>query len=233
MPVILFDLDGTLLDHDMASRQAAVDFFRQFSTELPYTEHEFPTIWRSLAAKYNNFTGTAALSDTEQRRRRIDELFAQNTPALTPQEADARFQIYLQAYVDNWRVYDDVLPCLDALASYRLGIVSNGTRRIQSQKLANMALTDRFSAIVFSEDTGQTKPHPDIFLAACRTLQVEPQTCWYIGDRLQTDAEASQTVGMTRVWLNRNGERVSHNMIEIHALTEVLPYLEHMLEERT
>jgi putative hydrolase of the HAD superfamily len=71
----------------------------------------------------------------EHRRRRIRELFQETELYLADDEADERFAIYLQYYEDNWTLFDDVLPCLDALSNRRLGIISNGNAEQQAKKL--------------------------------------------------------------------------------------------------
>ena len=75
----------------------------------------------------------------------------------------------------------------------------------QSQKLDYLQIRDRFSTIVISEAIGVSKPDPRIFLEACRLAQKQPEDCVYVGDRLDTDAQASCSVGMRGVWINRLG----------------------------
>jgi FMN phosphatase YigB (HAD superfamily) len=53
--------------------------------------------------------------------------------------------------------------------------------------------------MVFSEDVEVRKPAPEIFLHACRDLDVDPVEAMFVGDNLQTDVQGAANVGMTTV----------------------------------
>ncbi len=136
----------------------------------------------------------------EQRRARIREF----TPGVSDAEADRRFQVYLDAYVADWRIFDDVLPALDALRDHRLGVITNGQIEQQRSKMTRTGLAGKFEMMVVSEEVGVPKPEAPIFVEACRRAGLPPWDCWYIGDRLATDALAATDAGLRGVWLNRN-----------------------------
>jgi putative hydrolase of the HAD superfamily len=54
---------------------------------------------------------------------------------------------------------------------------------------------------VFSVELGVCKPDPQIYLAACARLGVEPGQCLYIGDGGSHELTGAQAVGMTAVRL--------------------------------
>jgi putative hydrolase of the HAD superfamily len=60
-----------------------------------------------------------------------------------------------------------------------------------------------FDVIVISGEAKVAKPKPEIFKLAAERAQRSPESCWYIGDRLDIDAEASRAVGFNSVWVNR------------------------------
>ena len=53
--------------------------------------------------------------------------------------------------------------------------------------------------LVFSEEVGVRKPDAEIFLHACRQLEVEAGATMYVGDNLVTDVQGAADVGMTTV----------------------------------
>jgi FMN phosphatase YigB (HAD superfamily) len=53
--------------------------------------------------------------------------------------------------------------------------------------------------MVFSQEVGVFKPAPEIFLRACRDLEVEPTDTMYVGDNLETDVQGAANVGMKTV----------------------------------
>ena len=198
--MIFFDIDDTLVTHSQAQSQAARLFWEAFADRLPYSQPEFPAVWDAVMQKHFAAFAAGQISFAEHRRRRMREIFAD---ALSEGEADALFQAYLRHYEDCWALFDDVLPCLDALRSCPLGIISNGSGEQQRRKLHRLGIADRFDVVVISEEVGIWKPKPEIFWEACRQAEMEPGDCMYVGDSLATDALASQAAGLRGVWLNR------------------------------
>src|SRR5262249_37070049 len=53
-----------------------------------------------------------------------------------------------------------------------------------------------------SIDVGRCKPHPAMYLEACRRLRVTPDECVYIGDGGSHELSGARDVGMPAVRLN-------------------------------
>jgi len=101
--------------------------------------------------------------------------------------------------------YDDTTPTLKRLkdSGYKIGVISDGLSLKQWQKLIRLGLEDMFNTVVVSEDVGVEKPHPEIFEKTCKELEVSPEDCMYIGDRLDTDVLGANKMGMISVRLLR------------------------------
>jgi HAD superfamily hydrolase (TIGR01509 family) len=88
-------------------------------------------------------------------------------------------------------------------ARYRLGVVSNFDHALTARRiLDDHGLTGFFEAIVISEDFGQRKPHPAIFEAALRTLEVAAEDALFIGDSLTDDVTGARNAGLAVAWIN-------------------------------
>lgn len=202
MRAVLFDLDGTLMDHD-AAREAAI------AAHLPGGP-ALAEEWRRLEALHYDAYAAGRCSFQEQRRRRVRGIHVA-MGAAEPADAacDDWFAAYLARYRAGWAAFDDVLPALavlaDALPGLRLGIVTNGEGEPQRAKLAAIGLTDRFPVFVASADVGMRKPDPGIFLRACEQLGVDPSAAAHVGDRLDLDAQGAAAAGLRGVWLDRAG----------------------------
>ena len=194
--MIFFDLDGTLLDHDAAERQGALAFAAAFGLD----ESGFVTLWREASERYMDRFLAGEIDFAEQRRLRLQDLLGR---ALSNDQAAEIFGVYLDAYERGWRLYPDVLPCLEGLAGTELGVITNGHRGQQLKKLEATAILANFALVVTSEDAGVAKPDPDIFAAACERAGVPPTACTYIGDHLETDARAAARAGLHGIWLDR------------------------------
>ncbi|MFO8059468.1 MAG: HAD-IA family hydrolase, partial [Bacillota bacterium] len=58
-------------------------------------------------------------------------------------------------------------------------------------------LAEFFGAAVFSFRVGFAKPHPDIYLSACRQLEVDPADCLFIGDGGSDELRGAESAGFT------------------------------------
>ncbi|MCL4692850.1 MAG: HAD-IA family hydrolase [Candidatus Hydrogenedentes bacterium] len=123
---------------------------------------------------------------------------------------------------DVWRVYDDVVPGLDDLRErgVRLAVVSNWDSRLPLL-LERLSLSDRFEFILTSAESGFSKPHPDIFVQACRRLNLSPEDVVHVGDSPEEDVDGAQAAGIRGVLLDREG-RWPKRPDAIRALTDLV-----------
>ncbi|MEV5826412.1 HAD family hydrolase [Spirillospora sp. NPDC052242] len=198
---VLFDLDGTLFDHDGAAAEAIAGAFPDADAAwLVPRWHELgeAAIERYLAGELD-FTG--------QRRARIVRLARElGLGTWDDARADAWFAAYTGRYEAAWRPYPDVPGALAALAArgLRLGVITNGDVRQQRAKLARMGLAERLPHVTASSEAGCAKPAAEIFRTACAGLGLAPAAVAYVGDRLDTDARGAAAAGLTGVWLDRS-----------------------------
>ena len=121
-----------------------------------------------------------------------------------------------------WSLFPDVIPCLERLVGYRLGIISNGQGAQQRKKLERTGIADRFHVTVISGDHGCPKPQEDIFLRACLALDTSPEDAVYVGDHYDLDAEGARRAGLAGVWLDRADARsAAHQPPMLRSLLEL------------
>ena len=206
--MIFFDLDGTLLDHKSSEYLAVKAFYKEYRDFFSIEEEPFYDLWYKVSDKYFQRYLNGELTFTQQRVERIREIFSISGTIITDEVAEIRFKTYLQNYVENWKPFDDVIPCLEELHKYRLGIISNGDLEQQMLKLERMGIKDYFEVFVTAGDTGVAKPNPRIFKIACMRAGEEPMQCYYVGDDLKTDILPCNNFGMTGIWINRKMEPI-------------------------
>ena len=159
------------------------------------------------------------ISFQQQCRKRLREIFQTD---ISDEQADRLAAIYLKFYESNWGLFDDVIPCLNLFRSRKLGIISNGQKVQQRQKLRNLSIIERFAVIIISDDIGVSKPDPKIFRYGCKTANKKPADCYYVGDNLDTDAKAASAAGLTGIWLNREQEKGNDaSLMEIRTLSQL------------
>lgn len=230
---VVFDLDGTLLDHDGAAASAV----RQIAATAGVADPaELVAAWRVLEDRHLEAYRAGWCSFAEQRRRRAREFLPLlGVPVGDDAALDAWFaRHYLPAYEEAWRSYPDVVPCLDRLATVSgppvLAVLTNGDTDQQHAKLTRLGLADRFAAILTSADLGVAKPDPQAFTLVCDTLGVDRVAAVYVGDRLDIDATAARDAGLTGIWLDRHHSTATHcdvGVPQIRSLTELVGVLEH------
>lgn len=81
---------------------------------------------------------------------------------------------------------------------FRLAVISNADGKI-ADILDQCGIADRFETITDSGIVGKEKPHPEIFHAALKTLNVTPAESLYTGDVYSVDYMGATEVGMQAV----------------------------------
>lgn len=178
-PLLLFDLDGTLVDSAPDLAGAANDLRAVHG--LPPLPH----------AELRPMVGAGA-------RGMVGVAFG-----VLP--GDARFDglrdgflvRYAERLLQETRVFETVQPLLDRLDAAGLpwGIVTNKAMRFTAPLVEGLGLARRARVVIAGDTTPHAKPHPEPLLEAARRLGVPPGACAYIGDDLR-DVQAGRAAGM-------------------------------------
>ncbi len=211
LQAVLFDLDGTLMDHDAARVAGLAAHLAGWlpgieASELARLDEE----WRRLEALHYDEYAAGRCSMQEQRRRRVRGMHEALGRAIgSDAAADQWFAAYLGHYRGAWSAFEDVHPGLASLVSAypqaKLGVITNGEGEAQRAKLAAIGLAERLPVLVASGEVGVAKPDRAIFMLACERLGVQPARAAHVGDRLDLDAHGAAGAGLRGVWLDRPG----------------------------
>src|SRR3954466_5303589 len=115
---------------------------------------------------------------------------------------------FIDAEHEVWRPAHSVLASAQALLEslrnrgIKTGLIANSwpdPGRVLRRDAEAFGFAERLDVLVFSEEVGLRKPDPEIFLHACRQLEVEAAATMYVGDNLVTDVQGAADVGMTTV----------------------------------
>jgi putative hydrolase of the HAD superfamily len=203
--VVLFDLDDTLFAHRRAVEDGVVAHLRAIGLrEAGFDSIAEAERWSALEEEHYTRYLQGDLDYLGQRRSRArDFLLPYGVTLESDAAAEDWFEEYLREYRAAWALHADALPALQALNSYRLGIITNGVIHFQQPKLDALGLSPYFEHVITSGDFGAVKPDPSIFLHACAVFGVDPSQAAYVGDRLHTDAVGASRAGLLGIWLNR------------------------------
>ncbi|MDE3154225.1 MAG: HAD family hydrolase [Acidobacteriota bacterium] len=108
----------------------------------------------------------------------------------------------------HFSLYPDVAPTLRLLAAggIRIGLISNGQRSLEAFE-RHFALDGLIDAAISSPDHGYMKPHPSIFEAALRLVDVPAREAVMVGDSLRHDVEGACAAGLRAVLVRRGAMR--------------------------
>ncbi|MBE0528119.1 MAG: HAD-IIIA family hydrolase, partial [Thermoleophilia bacterium] len=90
---------------------------------------------------------------------------------------------------------------------YKLGIISNTTSSVEVPQLVKDASLQNFiSCVILSTTFGKRKPHPSLFLAAAKQMNLAPENCAYIGNDPTRDLIGARQAGFGLIALvKKNG----------------------------
>jgi phosphoglycolate phosphatase len=177
--LVLFDLDGTLIDSapDLAGAANAMRQARGLSP-LPL-------------ASLRPMVGSGA--------RGMVALALDVHPGDADYEAlRAEFlDIYQERSLVHTAVFSAVKPILERLEAHDRpwGIVTNKAERFTRAIVDGLGLAQRAAVVVCGDTTPHSKPHPAPLLEAARRAGHEAPRCVYVGDDLR-DIQAGRAAGM-------------------------------------
>ena len=177
--LVLFDLDGTLIDSapDLAAAANAMRLARSLEA-LPLS-----SLRPMVGSGARGMVGAA----------------------LGIHPGDASFESLRQEFLDRYQdglldrtaVFADMVPVLEGLeaAGTRWGIVTNKAERFAWPVIDGLRLSARAAVVICGDTTPHSKPHPAPLLEAARRVGVEPSRCVYVGDDLR-DVQAGRAASM-------------------------------------
>jgi len=201
--VIVFDIDGTLMDHRAAADAGLDSYLRLIGAEPTLSLHN---TWIRAERKHFTAWREGELSFTEQRRLRMADLLkALGKTVGGEAQLDQLFDSYLAEYERAWRTYPDAPPCLEELRNrgFKLAVLSNGDARQQDLKLERIGVRKFFSRVLTSDSLGAAKPHREAFDRAAEVLNAPSAELTYIGDDVEVDVLGARAAGWQAFHLDR------------------------------
>lgn len=188
---VYFNLDGTLTEHD-------IDYEQVYATAVAEAGLE------SLADA--NDTYTESFFDYFQdgwaypRRQAMQQLMADNDIDDLGQ-SDAFATAWENAEHAQTTFRDGARDAVERAAqTHDVGILSNGTGRLQRKKLDAAGITDLLDALLISSEVGIVKPDPAIFAVARDAIQADTHVL--ISQDVRRDLAPAKQQGFHTVWLS-------------------------------
>ena len=203
--VLVFDLDDTLYPE------------RQFALS------GFEAAGRWAAAELG-VEGLAADMTRLLDDGHLGQLFRMALAEKMPEHSPEHLAALLEAYRDHepeLALFDDASWALSHFAGQaKLGLITDGTHRVQAKKVAALGIAAHFREIVFTDALGGrafSKPHPKSYELVEAALGAEGQRLVYIGDNPAKDFIVPNARGWTSIMIERPQSRRIHAGAQVAA----------------
>ena len=208
-PILLFDLDGTLID-------SAPDLVETMNTIL--RRHGRTTLPIDAAKK---LVGDGA-------RALLDRGFKQTGAPASAEQLDALFTEFLEIYVPNCAVlsrpFEGVTDALDsfAKAGYRMGVCTNKPQAPSETILTELGLMPYFEAVVGGDYFPVRKPDPQHLLGALELMEASGQSAIMVGVLQRRRGRRNADCGHPRdIRLHDNPGRVARRRYSRRSLQHI------------
>jgi HAD superfamily hydrolase (TIGR01509 family) len=152
---VIFDLDGTLIDTELAAARALETWFKKWQLPLNPDDAQFVVgrAWNVV----------------------LHHLFSKVTLPMSREEASREIlESYRLTLENELPTVPGSVEAVRSLAKhYPLGLVSGSYRAQILWALGKLGITDQFQIILGAEDYAHSKPAPDGYLSAMKTLGVD------------------------------------------------------------
>ncbi|MEP3388453.1 MAG: HAD family phosphatase [Reichenbachiella sp.] len=167
LEAVIFDMDGVIMDSEPIHHETEFEILKRFGViDYPFSEHAQYVGMRT----WDLWTGHIAKYSLEAT---AEELTIEGDEA------------YIKALKEkDFGPIEGLIELLNRIkvSGTKMIVASSASRENIKLVLDKFAITHYFEGYVSSQDVKKTKPNPDIFLLAAKTLGVNPNNCVVIED---------------------------------------------------
>ena len=180
--VIIFDMDGTLVDSSLTIINAINHVRSKLNLE--------PLESELILEKVND----PELNPAE---------YFYEVPAFTPEHEEWFSSYYTENHEKELNLYTDILELLEHLKErgFKMAIATNSYRSSTIESLSHLKILDYFDSLACYDDVGRGKPAPDMLEKNLKDLKATPQECLFIGDS-ERDMLASKSANIDYIMIN-------------------------------
>ena len=224
--VLLFDVDGTLLDFNKAEEEGIEGLLNHYCAPVSdENKHKYHLVNK----KYWEALERGEITRDQVLTLRFEEFFAGFGIQVDGGEADDLYRQYLNA---SAVLIDGAIELLESLkGKYPLYVVTNGVAETQYTRLAKSGLDKYFDGIFISEEAGAQKPQPAFFEYCFEKMsRRDVEHMLIIGDSLTSDMRGGNNVGIDTMWFNP-GKDENHTEVHLDYIVTTLDEVKEMLTD--
>ena len=193
MVVILFDLEGTLVQSIENDEKAILEF--RIETRKKLLESGIPvSVLKDVKASTLMFNEAIEY---------VAEHFSEREAKRFHLEMDRFLGRYQVSWASQSRIFPETLLALRKFRElgYKMGVITNTSKEAANHMLSTHEIRDFFEVVITREDVKKLKPDPEGILLALRKLN--ERGFFFVGD-LVHDSKATRKAGGRCVIVNRS-----------------------------
>lgn len=217
--VILWDVDGTLLDFIAAEKNALREALRHFNLgEL--SDDDIKT-YSAINKSYWKRLETGELTKPQILKGRFVDFF--KVKGIEFDDFDALNAEYQVRLGDTVCFFDDSYNIVKSLkGTVKQYAVTNGTKVAQDRKLAKSGLIDLFDGVFISESVGAEKPSMQFFDKVFEQIgNYNKDEIMIVGDSLSSDMKGGNNAGIICCWYDRGIDGIDKSLVIDHRINDL------------
>jgi putative hydrolase of the HAD superfamily len=221
---IFFDLDHTLWDFD---RNSELTFQKIFElNNISINLSEFLEVYVPLNLYYWKLYREEKIDKASLRYRRLNDVFNKLNIPVKTSIIYKLSEDYIKYLTTFNHLFDGTIEILEYLIpKYKLHIITNGFKEVQSGKLKNANIDRYFNTVTNSEMVGVKKPNPKIFRHALQVANATPENSIMIGDNYEADILGALNLGFDVICFNYHKEPLENGIKQVDSLLELKLFL--------
>ena len=219
---LFIDLDDTIYDFSAASRESFHETYDLLHYERYFDSFEqYMQIYEPYNLELWRIYGEGKITKAELNRRRY--LHPLETVGVNdPQLAESFCHEALGRIPTKNKLVDGAIELLEYLKpKYRMHILSNGFKELQSHKMRTSGILHYFDSLILSEDIGINKPRRELFEYALQKSGSQVSDSIMIGDMFDTDIAGAAGIGMEQIYYNPK-EKKGHPFTPTYEVNHLL-----------
>lgn len=224
--VILWDIDGTLLDFHKAETTAIRTLFQRFG--FGHCTDSMLEDYCAINVRYWQRMEAGELTKPQVLTGRFQEFFQKYS--LDTEKVTEFNDAYQLALGDTFCFCPGAKETVEALKGKVLQCaVTNGTAIAQHKKLAGSGLDQLLDALFISDEMGIEKPNVGFFDLVWQKIgHFSPEEVLIVGDSLTSDIRGGNNAGILTCWFNPAGKpapetlRIDYDIRQIPQILDIL-----------
>lgn len=227
--VVLWDMDGTLLDFKVAQKEAITQVFR--SIHKPLTD-DIIDLYSRINESYWNKLRLGEVTEPELLTKRFQTLF--DELGMSDVDVDSVVNEYEEVLGNVYEyIHDSLDLCKTLQVRCKQYIITNGIAGTQRRKIALSGLKDCVTDCFISEEVGHEKPSQEFLKYVFdRIPDFNPERTLIVGDTLSSDIKEGLQAGIKTCYFNPDRKPIEGDYLpdyEIDHLWDVLRVLDYVL----